>query len=152
MNVFLQYLSRGNLTLTVLLLTILLWATTVRAGKDRAAQSNWTEFRQAIISGNTEKVATITKFPLSVRGPDDSEPVIYYNKKQFPAILKRLLHQEVFFLSGGKLSSKTMLQVVQEKERLDPADFLTEKDIRVEQFEFEKINGHWLFTRAYLEE
>lgn len=139
--------------LRVLLFFIFLCAGTTHAAENGATplETYWSQFRQAVLDGNSEKVASMTRFPLWVRGPDDSDPVMYYDKKSFPQIFTRLLNQEVLYLSAGEVRSKTMLQVVKDKKQIAASDYLTDTVINVGQFEFERIKGRWLFTRAYLE-
>jgi len=66
--------------------------------------------------------------------------------------LKKLLAQSELLPLNGKIVSKSMFQLIKEKKTLVPKDFLTTDFIRVYDFEFELIQGHWQFTRAYLEE
>lgn len=138
--------------LRALLIILLICGGTAHAAEQTSIERYWSEFRQAVLEHKTEKVAAMTRFPLWVRGPGDGDPVTYYKNKDFSPILERLLRQKVLSLNGGRVVSKTMLQVIREKTEITQKDHLTENVISVEQFQFERINGRWLFTRAYLEE
>ena len=139
----------GRLTVVAIWLTLAL-ATSAEAKSD--AQDFWSRFRQAVLSGKSDRVAAMTKLPLWVRGPDDSDPVVYYGRQDFDRVLKRLLNQEVTILKDGKISSTTMLKVIREKRDLSSKDLQTPNSLSVELFYFEKIAGRWIFTRGYLEE
>lgn len=112
----------------------------------------WSRFREAALSGDSAGVAAMTKFPLWVRGPDDSDPVMYYERKDFYKIIKRLLNQEVLLLKDGKVLTTNMRQIINEKHRITAGDFKTPDQFSIELFTFEKRNGKWLFTRGYLED
>jgi hypothetical protein len=122
------------------------------AGKQTDATVFFHTFRHAVKSNNIEQVSTLTRFPFEVRGPDDSDPVRRFDRKGFPAILKRVLVQPVFVTADGKSVTKSMLQIVEEKRDLEEKDYDSPNFFRIEQFEFQRIRGRWAFTRAYLEE
>ncbi|WP_224984844.1 hypothetical protein [Geomonas agri] len=124
--------------------------TSVEAKSD--AQDFWSRFRQAVLSGDSDRVAAMTKLPLWVRGPDDSDPVMYYGRQDFARVLKRLLNQEVSFLKDGKVISRTMLEVIKEKRNLSSKDLQVPDSLSVELFYFQKVVGIWVFTRGYLED
>ncbi len=130
---------------------ILLWAGSCHADGNGDFDRYWNRFRQAVINGETDTIASMTRLPLWVRGPDDSDPVVYYDRKEFKSILNSLLNQEVSLLIGDRVICKTMLKVIKEKKQITEKDFTTASVVSVELFEFEKVNGKWLFTRGYLE-
>ena len=113
----------------------------------------WIHFRQAIILGEPGKVASMTRFPFRVGGILDSDPVLMHDRKTFPRILARLLMQKIIVVEGGnKMIEKTMLQHVQDKKSISAKDYNSPAMVTVELFDFECINGKWLFAGAYLEE
>lgn len=122
------------------------------AGKDYSCNQYWSTFRQAVLDNDKGRLAGMTRFPFEVRGPDDSDPVRQYDAKGFLAIYERLVAQPVFLPREGKIVSKSMRQLIDEKKEITPDDYLTSDSIQIHQFEFERIKGKWLFTRAYLEE
>lgn len=125
-------------------------ATYASAGGD--VNEFWSRFREAVLEGDTEKVASMTKLPLWVRGPLDSDPVVHCDKKRFPSVLKRLVNQEVLSFTGSKVTRKTMRQVIQEKQKIVAQDHLTPDLFTIEMFHFQRIRGKWLLSKAYLEE
>jgi hypothetical protein len=140
-------LRRYALIGLLLLLTI-----TGIAEAESDVQLFWNRFREAALSGDSARVAGMTELPLWVRGPDDSDPVVYYERKDFDKILKKLLDQEVSLLKDGKVLTTNMRQVIKEKHRIIAGDQTTPYQFSIELFTFEKKNGKWLFTRGYLED
>jgi hypothetical protein len=122
------------------------------AQKDSDITAFWRTFRQAALTSNYDRVASVTRFPFEVRGPDDSDPIKHYNRKAFPVIFKRVLSQPLSLTSEGRIITKSMLEVIEYKTEIIPTDYLTPSIIRVNQLQFTRIDDHWLFTRAYLEE
>lgn len=51
----------------------------------------WSEFRQAALAGDKEKVASLTWLPFKTRGPLDSDPVRTYERAAFLAVFDKLL-------------------------------------------------------------
>ena len=115
-------------------------------------QQFWTQFRAAILSNDKEKVASLTKFPFEVRGPDDGDPLVYYDKKGFLGILDDILNQPVYQMKGTNIKSTTMGEIVKDKTEVSDADLLSDDFARVELFTFVKEKNRWLFNRAYVEE
>ncbi|WP_136515962.1 hypothetical protein [Geomonas edaphica] len=115
-------------------------------------QSFWNTFREAALSGDSARVAVMTKLPLWVRGPDDGDQVVYYGRKDFGKILKKLLNQEVLLVKDEKVLTTNMRQIINDKRRITTRDLKTPELFSVELFTFEKKNGNWLFTRGYLED
>ena len=137
---------------TVAMILLVLCSVTSYAVDIHEAQTYWSRFRRAVLDHENEKIASMTKFPLWVRGTVDGDPVIYYSRKDFNLILKLLLNQQVVASDGDAAEIKTMLQVIKDKKQLTSRDFRTPNLVRVELFRFDKIKGTWLLTRGYLEE
>jgi len=131
---------------------ILLFSVTSYADDNQEAQTYWSRFRRAVLDHENETIASMTKFPLWVRGTVDGDPVICYSRKDFDLILKRLLDQQVVVSDRDRVEIKTMLQVIKDKKQLTSSDFRAPNHVRVELFRFDKIKGTWLLTRGYLEE
>lgn len=119
---------------------------------ETAGQQFWSEFRQAVIAADEEKIVSITRFPFVVRGPVDSDPVRQYDREGFLAIYEQLLEQDVYLPSKGVIVRHSMRELVLRSQEL-PADSLVGTEhIRFHQFEFQRLDGRWRFTRAYLDE
>jgi hypothetical protein len=114
-------------------------------------QQFWTKFRAAILSEDKEKVAALTKFPFEVRGPDDSDPLVYYDKNGFLGILDEILNQPVHQMKGSNLNSTTMGEIVRNKTEVLDKEIISENFARVDLFTFVKEKNRWLFNRAYFE-
>lgn len=144
-------MTRATVVMCMILVTLFSGVSEARGSGD--ADKFWGEFRRAVVSGDIEKVAAMTRFPFSVSGVVDSYPVRYYGPKKFKAMLKTLLNQHVVVSSPSeKAEIKTMLQVISEKKQVAPVDFQTPKIMRVELFRFDNIDGRWMFTKAFQEE
>jgi hypothetical protein len=113
-------------------------------------QSYWTKFRAASLALDYTTLATLTKFPLEVKGVDDSIPIKKYEKAQLNTIFSKLISQPVFQYKGNDVIETTLKELVAKQEKVEYK--ATDAQIRVEQFEFQLINGKWLLVRAYLEE
>lgn len=143
---------------TILLLVGILFCSACSSVKEpvakKANEENqfWQAFRQAVLDDNVDTVISMTHFPFEVRKPDDSAPVKRYEQQDFPALYEQLIAQQVYYPSGGAMSSKPMRQLIAEKQQITPGDFIKPNLIQFLQFEFDRIDGRWLFTRAYLEE
>ncbi|TGU73897.1 hypothetical protein E4633_00020 [Geomonas terrae] len=131
---------------------LFLLATTGIAVADSDVQSFWNTFREAALRGDSARVAAMTKLPLWVRGPDDSDQVVHYGRKDFDKILKKLLNQEVLVVKDEKVLTTNMLKIINDKRSITARDLKTPDLFSVELFTFEKKNGNWLFTRGYLED
>ena len=115
-------------------------------------KSFWAEFRTAILNGDMEKVVSLTKFPFEVRGPDDSDPVVYHDQNAFMKIYNDLLNQQIYKMTGSKLTTISMREIIKNKPNAIAGDLLSDDFARVEQFTFIKVKNSWLFNRAYFEE
>lgn len=140
------------LKIVVVLLLLFSWSGTSHADEMAEAQRFWNQFRHAALVGDVKKVASMTRFPLWVRGVADSDPVMYCREKDFPQIWKQLLEQQVVVSDIEQVEVKTMLQVIRNKKVVTQKDLQSPQLMSVELFWFEKIKDRWYMTRGYLEE
>jgi hypothetical protein len=138
------------------IIAVLLVLTVTVAGSAEGTQQEgnvfWRDFRNAILTENNAQLVSMTRFPLTVRGVSDNDTVKHVGKKAFPGVFRRILAQPVTVVSGDNFVTTTMLEILLKKGQLQPRDYLTGEQIRVEQLLFHRINGRWLLTTAYLEE
>ena len=113
-------------------------------------QPFWNKFRAASLANDYATLATLTKFPLEVKGVDDSIPIRKYEKAQLNTIFPKLMSQPVLLPKDNDVVEKNLREVLTKTEKVEYNN--TDKEIRVEQFQFQLINGKWLLVRAYLEE
>ena len=113
-------------------------------------QPFWNKFRAASLANDYATLATLTKFPLEVKGVDDSVPDEKYKKEQLSAIFPNLMSQPVFLPKDNDVVETNLREALTKTEKVEYKN--TDKEIRVEQFQFQLINGKWLLVRAYLEE
>jgi hypothetical protein len=138
-----------SLNLAVWLL--LLSSVVAYAGEGRGdANGAWHIFRQAVINGDSDQAATMTKFPLEVRGEDDSDPVRYYDRKNFSVVFLKLISQQKVLLKGNGLVRRPVVELVKEKLDLVEKDFQSSNQFRVYDFVFTRTKGRWSFVVGYL--
>ena len=113
-------------------------------------QPFWNKFRAASLANDYATLATLTKFPLEVKGVDDSVAVKKYQKEQLNTIFPKLISQPVFLPKDNDVVETNLREVLTKTEKVEYKT--TDKEIRVEQFQFQLIDGKWLLVRAYLEE
>ena len=113
-------------------------------------QPFWNKFKAASLANDYTTLATLIKFPLEIKGVDDSVPVKKYEKAQLNTIFPKLLSQPVFLPKDNDVVETTLRETLTKTEKVEYKP--TDKEIRVEQFQFQLINGNWLLVRAYLEE
>lgn len=117
-----------------------------------APQEFWQNFQSAVINNDINKVMTLTHFPLEVRGVSDASSVEKLNKKQFRKRYTQLMMQKVDLVKNDSLVEIPLRIAVGQKGLLTQENYLTDTQLRVLQFEFEKRGNKWLLTRTYLEE
>ncbi len=111
-------------------------------------QGFWSEFRAAVLTNDKEKVASMTRFPFKTRGIDDSDPVTKHSKDSFLKLWDKLLAQD----PGLAQEPDTMWHFIEQKTVVTNKDFgAGSSDTRIANFKFEKVQGKWLFTFAYLD-
>lgn len=140
-------------SMTSLLLAVLFVAVTCaqppEKHPDTKFSSFWLKFRAAVVANDTRQIVSMTKFPFETRGGDDSDPVVKHNQSSFLKLYDKLLRQD----AGLRAESETMKQFIERKTSLSDKE-TDEKSAsaRVASFVFEKVQGQWWFTRAYVEE
>jgi hypothetical protein len=141
-----------NLGLVFLSLTCCVFAQQEKSNDTENIHKFWTEFRTAILNKDNGKVASLTNFPFEVRGPDDSDPVVYHNEKGFFRILDDILDQPVYQINGTNINVTSMRDIIKNKPDVFDSDLLSDDLVRVELFTFKKVQKKWLFNKAYFEE
>ena len=112
-------------------------------------QKFWTEFRPAIKANDKENVASMTNFPFKSRGGSDSDTIKTHTKESFLKIWDQMLKSD----PGLSAEADTMRRFVDRKETITAKDVGSGKgSVRIGDFVFEKIQGKWLFTMAFLED
>lgn len=109
--------------------------------------SYWRELRPALLSANAESVARLTKFPFTVRGELDDDPVRAIERPAFPAILRQLLAQDV----GLSPEPEPLSHYLKRIETVPPSA-VTGKTARVASMQFALGSDGWRFVGAYLGE
>jgi hypothetical protein len=107
----------------------------------------WHAFRTAALGDQIDQVASMTRFPLEVRGPDDADPVVSENRDAFGRVLEQVMNQD----SGVRAERETVRQYLQRTE--DTGEGHVEPDgraARVGDFVFERVADRWMLVRVYL--
>ncbi|HWV16529.1 MAG TPA: hypothetical protein VN030_13940 [Cellvibrio sp.] len=108
----------------------------------------WQEFREASLADDYATLASLTKFPLQVKGLSDEPLAANYKANEFKKIFPQLLTQVVYQYQDGKLTETTLKEVIRKKEKIAASP--KETEIRVDQIKFKLIDGKWFLTRAYI--
>jgi hypothetical protein len=109
--------------------------------------SYWRELRPALLAANAESVARLTKFPFTVRGELDDDPVRAIERPAFPAILRRLLAQDVGLSPEPEPLSRYLKRI-----ETVPPSAVTGTAARVASMQFALGSDGWRFVGAYLGE
>lgn len=104
----------------------------------------WKEFQSAAASQDAAKAGELTQFPFRTRGTIDSDPVKQWTRQEFSGLWKRLLASD----TGMKREPEPMSALIERTPELK----VTGSRARVGNFVFERADGKWRFSMAYLEE
>lgn len=112
----------------------------------------WRSFRADILNKNFKSIAQKTRFPFTVRGVSDGDPLKQYQPEDFTKIMEQVLNQMVLDIDDqGNLSQKTLFEVIKLMRELESLPSVDQKHIQIKQFEFELIQNNWTFVQAYVE-
>ena len=115
-------------------------------------QAFWDEFRSAVLQDDKARIAALTSFPFTTRGPFDRDPTINHSRAWFLEKIDGLLAQKHYRYKGPKMEPFTMRQLIEEKTTISAKDFNGGNSrVWVEDFVFEKRRGRWFFAFAYTE-
>jgi hypothetical protein len=115
-------------------------------------QAYWTSFREAVARGDREAVAALTRFPLELKGPDDSQAVLTCDREQFLGVVyDAIMNQGEFLEIDGKLVERPQREWILEKTQIEPRDQLRD-DVFIYSLEFSQSSGEWQLIRAHLNE
>jgi len=132
----------------ILFLCILAIGCTTAGGSIQELPAFWNDFRTAALAEDIGRVAELTRFPLEVRGPDDSDPVVTRDRNGFAATFKQVLSQD----SGARAERETVKQFLERTRELPRNARSGESLARVGNFVFRRIDNRWLLVRIYLAE
>jgi hypothetical protein len=108
------------------------------------AQSFYVALRSAALSGRTDSVAALVRFPLQTRGVMDGDPVLKHDARTFPKLLPKLLDAD-----AGVDGKTNMRQLLASKPALTPNDANGKGRYRVANFVFERTKTGWRWVFAY---
>ena len=112
-------------------------------------QKFWSEFREAALAGNKEKIASLTEFPFETRGQLDESRVMKHDRASFLSILDKLLDQD----TGLSPEPEPMRRLIGRMTRMTAKELGDDgQTARVGGFVFQRIKDRWVFTMAYVEE
>lgn len=112
----------------------------------------WRSFIIDIINKDFKSLAKKTRFPFTVRGVSDGDPLKHYLLEDFAKIMEQVLNQTVLDIDDqGNLSEKTLFEVVKSMGELETLPSEGQNQIQIKQFEFAMIKNKWTFVQAYLE-
>ncbi|MEW5754746.1 MAG: hypothetical protein AB1810_00430 [Pseudomonadota bacterium] len=112
----------------------------------------WTNFRQAVLSGDQQKLRDMTQFPLAVHGAVDGVPVQKISRDQFDATLTKILDQPMASYEGDALITYTMRDLVDKTKEIAAGVDKDNNEFRVGELVFEYRGNSCKLVRAYLSE
>lgn len=140
-----------SLLLRIGLLCVAILSTGCMAdGHEKSFPSYWSEFRVAVLENDYKKLENLTRFPLEVKGVDDSIPVVHYKQDEFKEVFEKIIKQTIYQPHNGEYIETDMRTVVNKTDVVP--DIQKDQEYQLEQLVFENIDGRWYLTRAYLEE
>ena len=95
----------------------------------------WKVFRQAVIDNDTSTVISLTAFPLETRGEMDQDPIVKYERKDIAKV----------FRAHRFSNLEEITQTINPDKQYVFSDCA-----RISDFVFNRINGQWRWTFAYL--
>ena len=132
---------------------LLLFATGCFAEEPKISpQQYWSDFRQAVIATDYQKLRGYTQFPLAVHGIVDGIPVQNIGTDQFEAVMKKVLDQPVASYEGDKVVTFTQRELISKTTDLKNTKIQPDKSFRVGELVFERKGNTNKLVRAYLSE
>jgi hypothetical protein len=104
----------------------------------------WTAFKKAVASENYQNILELSTIPFATRGTMDDDPVIALDQTAFLANINAILTTDPGITTTPTTQAKLVSQT---KILIDQGDGFA----RVGDLVFNKINGQWKFTRAYID-
>lgn len=135
--------------ITVIALLLLLGANAPAQDRVAEFQAFWDQFRSAVLQNDEARIAALTSFPFTTRGPFDKDPTIKHTRAWFLKNLAGLLAQKHYRYDGPKLQPFTMRELIEEKHTITEKDLNGGNRVWIEDFIFDKRRGRWSFTFAY---
>lgn len=134
-----------------LLALICLWALAsgcTGAKSEDTFDAFWTQFREAVLAHDADRVAALTSFPFKTRGPLDSDAVQRHDRAAFRKQLDKWLQQD----AGMAKEVEPMLKFIERTPQVRDKSYGDGGDsARVGTFLFQKIEGQWRFVLAYVD-
>ena len=97
--------------------------------------SYWKVFRQAVLQSDSNKLISLTEFPLYARGSLDDDPQLEYSRKQFPRVFHFFLVEEYDLIKDTEM----------------PKDEVVKNQISVGDMTFFLIDKKWKLNFLYLD-
>ena len=117
------------------------------SGEPQEFPAFWSGFREALLTGDSSRVATMTQFPLEVRGDTDTDPRAQVTREHFDETVQKLLKQD----SGVRPEGETFRQFLTREQSVGAGS--VEPDggaARVGDLVFERTAAGWRLVRVYL--
>lgn len=115
-------------------------------------RAQWPALRTALLSGNNEQLAALTRVPLEVRGVDDSIPIRKITEDKLALVIDQVLSQDSGTSLRERVTNRTLVERLSDIDRTTRAVSMTDKVSRVGPFQFQKMGPGWKLVRVYLEE
>lgn len=110
----------------------------------------WPAFRAAILAGDMEAVAGMTRLPIEVRGELDREPVRRAARSEMPRLLERALASDTGLSLRAPLTNRKLIERLEPPVQVTHGVVWTEDSARVGAFAFGRTNAGWRLQQVYL--
>ena len=108
----------------------------------------WSAFRAAALADKVDQLASLARFPVEVRGPNDTDPVVTQGREAFAETFTQVLKQD----SGARPEPESVRQFLERTPEVGQGDVEPDgRAARVGDFVFERIGDRWLLVRVYLD-
>lgn len=110
----------------------------------------WAGFRRAVLTGDTEAVAGVTRFPLEVRGELDTDPMRRASRAALAGVLTRALNADTGLSLRRHLTNRALIEGIETPIRPTRGVSVGATTARVGAFAFERSGTEWQLYRIYL--
>ncbi|MBD0273041.1 MAG: hypothetical protein ICV73_14080 [Acetobacteraceae bacterium] len=110
----------------------------------------WPAFRAAVLSGDVDAVAGMTRFPLEVKGELDRDPVRLVTRSELPRLLERALAADSGLSLREPLTNRRLVERTEPPVQPARGVAVSPDAARIAAFVFGRTNAGWRLQRVYL--
>jgi hypothetical protein len=110
----------------------------------------WARFRRALLTGDMEAVAAVTRLPLEVRGELDTDPAYRASRAALAGVLTRALNADTGLSLRQHVTNRALIERVETPTSPMPGVSVGATSARVGAFAFKRSGLEWQLCRVYL--